>query len=89
MPDPKWTVEADDYWKEVHTLRLGKFDLVIHKITDEDFDWMVNYLDDSGDILWHSLIEGVATSLPKAKKEMLDALVEIAKGFKALAKELK
>ena len=89
MSEPKWTVEEDEYWKEVHTLRLARFDLVIHKLTDEDFDWMVNYLDDSGDILWHSLIEGVATSLPKAKKEMIDSLAEIAKGFKALAKELK
>jgi hypothetical protein len=89
MADLKWDVKQDDYWKEVHTLTIGKFMLVINKLTDEDFDWIVNYLGDNDKILWHSLIEGVATSLPKAKKDMIEALAEIAKGFKALAKELK
>ena len=89
MSEAKWAVEKDDYYKETHTLRFGRFDMVINKLTDEDFDWFVNVLDDNGDILWHSLVEGVAVSLPKAKKEMFEVLVDLAKSFKALSKEMK
>lgn len=89
MADLKWTVEADDYWEEVHSLRIGRFDLYINKISGDNYDWFVNFLDDKDDVLWHSLIEGVATNLSKAKKDMIEALAEIAKGFKGLSKELK
>lgn len=89
MSEPKWLVEKDDYYKETHSLRFGRFELVINKLTDDDFDWFVNNLDDNGDILWHSLVEGVATSLPKAKKEMFEVLVDLAKSFKTLSKEMK
>jgi len=89
MSENKWVVEKDDYYLECHNLKFGRFEMVIHKLTDDDFDWFVNVLDDSGDILWHSLVEGVATSLPKAKKEMFEVLVDLTKCFKALSKEMK
>ena len=90
MANQKWELdETDSYYKEVHSLKVGRFEIVIHKLTDEDYDWFVNNLDDSGDILWHSLLEGVATSLSKAKKESLERMESLAKDFKVYTKEMK
>jgi len=89
MADAKWTIEQDNYYLERHNLKFGRFELVINKITHDDYDWHVHNLDDDGAILWHSLLKGVATSLPKAKKEMFEVLVDLAKSFKTLSKEMK
>ena len=89
MADLKWTSEADSYYKEVHTLKVGNFEIVIHQIDEDNFDLFVNNLDDNGDILWHSLLEGVGSSLRQCKKDSLECMEKLAKDFKVYAKETK
>ena len=89
MSDLKWTSEEDSYYKEVNTLKVGNFEIVIHQIDEDNFDWFVNNLDDNGDILWHSLIEGTGDSLRQCKKEALECMEKLAKDFKLYTKETK
>ena len=89
MADVKWVSEDDDYWKEVHTAKVSNFDLVIRRYSNDSFDWFVNVLDDNGDILWHSLIEGTEASLAKCKKDVIEAMNALAANFKSYRRETK